>query len=105
MSPITADGGVVELTREEGRAMLDERTRRELGMTLEQFEAAYDAATLDMAQSDVIGLVMLLPFARLQSSYLTRASSQSSRVALGCSSVHAPLPGQAAPSQSTRRTR
>ena len=28
MSPITADGGVVELTREEGRAMLDERTRR-----------------------------------------------------------------------------
>ena len=40
MSPITADGGVVELTREEGRAMLDERTRRELGMTLEQFEAA-----------------------------------------------------------------
>jgi hypothetical protein len=40
MSPITADGGVVELTLEEGRKMLDERTRKELGMTLEQFEAA-----------------------------------------------------------------
>ena len=64
MSPITADGGVVELTREEGRAMLDERTRRELGMTLEEFEAAHRAGTLDMSDSDVIGLVMLLPFAR-----------------------------------------
>src|ERR1700689_872978 len=69
MSPITADGGVVELTREEGRAMLGVRTRRELGMTLEQFEAAYDAGTLDMAESGVIGLVMLLPFARLQIPY------------------------------------
>jgi hypothetical protein len=72
MSPITADGGVVELTREEGRAMLGARTRRELGMTLEQFEAAYDAGTLDMAESDVIGLVMLLPFARLQIPLLSR---------------------------------
>ena len=64
MRPITDDGGVVELTREEGRAMLGERTQRELGMTLEEFEAAYDAGTLDMDQVDVIGLVMLLPFAR-----------------------------------------
>lgn len=64
MSPITAEPGVVELTREEGRRMLDERTRRELGITLEEFEAAYDAGTLDMNRSDVIGLVMLLPFAR-----------------------------------------
>jgi len=46
MSPITADGGVVELTREEGREMLDERTRRLLGMPLEDFEALYDAGTL-----------------------------------------------------------
>ena len=46
MSPITADGGVVELTREEGRAMLDERTRRLLGMTLEEFEAINEAGTL-----------------------------------------------------------
>jgi hypothetical protein len=69
MSPITAEGGVVELTREEGRAMLGGRTQRELGMTLEQFEAAYDACKLDMSRSEVIGLVMLLPFARLQISY------------------------------------
>ena len=64
MNPITSEPGVVELSREEGREMLDERTRRELGMTLEEFEAAYDAGKLDLSQSDVIGLVMLLPFAR-----------------------------------------
>jgi hypothetical protein len=64
MISVTADGGVVELTLEEGRTMLGERTQRELGMTLEQFEAAYDAGTLNMTQPDVTGLVMLLPFAR-----------------------------------------
>ncbi len=64
MNPITSEPGVVELTREEGRRMLDERTRRELGMTLEEFEAAYDDGTLDMERDAVIGLVMLLPFAR-----------------------------------------
>jgi hypothetical protein len=66
MSPITADGGVIELTREEGRRMLDERTRRELGLSLEEFEKAYRDGTLDTDQSDVIGLIMLLPFARLR---------------------------------------
>jgi hypothetical protein len=64
MNPITSEPGIVELTREESREMLDERTRRELGMTLEEFEAAYDAGTLDRDRSDVIGLIMLLPFAR-----------------------------------------
>ena len=63
MSPITADGGVVELTREEGREMLDKRTRRMLGMSLEEFEAAYEAGTLP-DRSEVLHLVMLLPFAR-----------------------------------------
>jgi hypothetical protein len=66
MSPITADGGVVELTREEGRRMLDGRTRRELGLSLEEFEKAYRDGSLDTDRSDVIGLVMLLPFARLR---------------------------------------
>jgi len=61
---VTSEPGVVELTRDEGRRMLDERTRREIGMSLEEFEAAYDAGTLDMDRDDVIGLVMLLPFAR-----------------------------------------
>ena len=64
MNAITSEPGVLQLTREEGRKMLNERTRRELGMTIEQFEAAYDAGTLDMEQEAVIGLVMLLPFAR-----------------------------------------
>ncbi len=64
MKAITSEPGVVELSREEGRAMLGERTRRVLGMTLEEFEAAYDAGTLDSGRSDVIGLVMLLPFAQ-----------------------------------------
>jgi hypothetical protein len=64
MTPITSEPGVVELTREEGRKMVDQRTRRELDMTVEEFEAAYDAGELDLNRSDVIGLVMLLPFAR-----------------------------------------
>ena len=64
MTPITSEPGVVELTREEGRRMLDERTRQVLGMSLEEFEAAYEAGTLDLDRSDVIGLIMLLPFAR-----------------------------------------
>lgn len=64
MSPITAEEGVIELSRDEGRAMLDAKTRETLGMSLEQFEAAYDAGELDMDDHDVIHLVMLLPFAR-----------------------------------------
>ena len=63
MSPITAEPGVVELTREEGREMLDGRTRRMLGMSLEEFEAHYEAGTLP-DRSEVLHLVMLLPFAR-----------------------------------------
>jgi hypothetical protein len=63
MSPLTADGSVVELTREEGRQMLDERTRRLLGMPLEDFEALYEAGTLPDTP-EVEHLVMLLPLAR-----------------------------------------
>jgi len=43
--------------------MLDERTRRLLGMSLEEFEAVYDAGTLPDTP-EVEHLVMLLPFAR-----------------------------------------
>jgi hypothetical protein len=64
MTPITTEPGVVELSREEGRKMLDERTRRLLNLSVEEFEAAYDAGELDLDRSDVIGLIMLLPFAR-----------------------------------------
>lgn len=64
MSPITAEPGVVELDRHDGREFLDRKIRAQLGMTLEQFEAAYDAGTLDLDDPDVFHLVMLLPFAR-----------------------------------------
>ena len=64
MKAITTEPGVVELTRDEGRRMLDERTRRVLDMSLEDFELSYEAGTLDLDRSDVIGLIMLLPFAR-----------------------------------------
>lgn len=64
MSPITAEPGVVELSRDEGRRMLDERTRRMVGMSLEKFEKAYDEGALDMDRPEVEHLVMLLPFAR-----------------------------------------
>ncbi len=64
MNAITSEPGVVELNREEGRKMLGERTLRMLGMTLEEFEDAYDAGTLDMDRPEVQHLVMLLPFAR-----------------------------------------
>jgi hypothetical protein len=64
MSPITAEDGVVELTREEGREFVGGKTREALGMTLEEFEAAYDAGELDLERPEVEHLVMLLPFAR-----------------------------------------
>lgn len=64
MNPITAEPGVVELSPAEGRAFLDEKVRRALGMTLEEFEAAYDAGRLDLERPEVLELVMLLPFAR-----------------------------------------
>jgi hypothetical protein len=64
MSPISAEPGVVELPLEEDRKMLGERTHRELGMTLAEFEAAHDAGSLDLSQPQVEHLIMLLPFAR-----------------------------------------
>jgi hypothetical protein len=56
--------GVEALGRAAGRAMLGERTQRLLGLSLEDFEAAHDAGTLDLAAPHVAHLVMLLPFAR-----------------------------------------
>jgi hypothetical protein len=64
MSPITAEDGVVELTREEGREFLGKKTRETLGMSLDEFEAAYDTGQLDVQRPEVEHLVMLLPFAR-----------------------------------------
>lgn len=64
MSPITAEPGIVELSRDEGRAFLNRKTQAMLGMTLAEFEEAYDAGELDLENEDVLYLVMLLPFAR-----------------------------------------
>jgi hypothetical protein len=64
MSQLTDEPAVVTLDRQQGRAMLDERTRRLAGMSLEDFEAAYDAGTLDLSDPNVAHLVTLLPFAR-----------------------------------------
>lgn len=64
MSPITTEDGVVELTREEGREFLGRKVRETLGISLEEFEAAYDAGNLDLERPEVEHLVMLLPFAR-----------------------------------------
>lgn len=64
MSPITAEPGVIELSYEEGREFLGKKVREALGMTLEDFEAAYDAGELDLEKPEVEHLIMLLPFAR-----------------------------------------
>ena len=64
MSPITAERGIIELDREQGREFLDKKTRESLDMTLADFEAAYDSGELDLAHPQVAHLVMLLPFAR-----------------------------------------
>ncbi len=63
MNPTTAEPAAAVLNREQGRRMLGERTRRQLGMSLEEFERAYDTGKLpDTPQ--VEHLAMLLPFAR-----------------------------------------
>lgn len=63
MNAITSEPGVYELSRDEGRRMLDERTRRILRMPLEEFERRYEAGTLDLDDPDVFSLVMQLPLA------------------------------------------
>jgi hypothetical protein len=64
VSPITAERGIIELDREQGREFLGKKTRESLDMTLDEFEVAYDNGELDLADPQVAHLVMLLPFAR-----------------------------------------
>ncbi len=56
--------GVEELDRDQGRALVDSEARKLLGMSLEEFEDAYDSGKLDPGNPDVIKVWMLLPFAR-----------------------------------------
>jgi hypothetical protein len=55
--------GVMELTREEGRTMLDERCRAELRISVDEFLARYDAGEYDI-EGDAGHLIMLIPFVR-----------------------------------------
>lgn len=64
MSTRTGVPRVAELDRDQGRALVDSEARQLLGMSLEEFEAAYDAGELDPGDPDVIKVWMLLPFAR-----------------------------------------
>jgi hypothetical protein len=64
MTPLAGTAGVLELTREEGRDMVRREVETKLHTTLEEFEQAYDAGTLDYSQPDVLRISMLLPFAR-----------------------------------------
>ncbi len=60
---------VVELTREEARALFDARAREWMGMSGEEFLRRYDAGEFDEIFDDpdhpeVLDLVMMRPFAR-----------------------------------------
>jgi hypothetical protein len=64
MTSITSEAGVVELTRDEGRVLVDREARQVLGIGLDEFLARYDAGALDLDDEDTLALVMLIPFAR-----------------------------------------
>jgi hypothetical protein len=56
---------VVEVTREEGKGMLDRAAKRELGMPGDRFLAKWDAGDYDDADDPAVTRVaMLIPFAR-----------------------------------------
>jgi hypothetical protein len=50
-----------ELSREEGQRLLDERARRFLGMSGEEFRRRYEADELDPDDDHVLGVALLLP--------------------------------------------
>jgi hypothetical protein len=63
-APITNEPGVVQLTRAEGREMVDREAQRVLGIGVDELLARYDAGGLDLDDEDVLDLVLLIPFAR-----------------------------------------
>lgn len=52
---------IEETTPEEWQAMLEAIAQRDLGMTLAEFERAYQAGELDPCESRVAGLAILMP--------------------------------------------
>jgi len=56
---------VVEVSREEGRSLLDRAARDELGMSGDRFLAKWDAGEYEDADDPAVTRVaMLIPFAR-----------------------------------------
>lgn len=53
-----------ELTADEGRALLDERARRFLGMGGDEFVRRYEAGELDPDDDDVARVALLIPLGR-----------------------------------------
>jgi hypothetical protein len=64
MNTTASEPDVVELSRDQARTILDERTRRLAGMPLQEFEQHYAAGTLNLDDPDVFSLIMQLPIAR-----------------------------------------
>lgn len=60
------DVSVVELTREEGLALIDQQARRYLGMSGSEFIEAFDSGRYlnEPERPEVVRVAMLLPFAR-----------------------------------------
>jgi hypothetical protein len=52
------------LTAKEGRQLIDERARRFLNMSGEEFRRRYEAGELDPDNDNVLRVAMLLPLAR-----------------------------------------
>lgn len=64
MTSITTEPGVLELTRVEGRDLVDQEARRVLGVGVDEFLARHDAGELNLDDDEVLSLLLLIPFAR-----------------------------------------
>jgi hypothetical protein len=56
--------GLVELSPEEGQALVERKVSEVFGMSLAEFLCAYESGEFDDEDPDVLHVVMLLPFAR-----------------------------------------
>jgi hypothetical protein len=63
MTPITAEPGVTELSREEGRRLVDERSQTLLHLSLDEFRRRQADGKLDLDDPKVQRILILLPFA------------------------------------------
>lgn len=64
---VAREFGPAELSRAQGRALFDERARRTLGITGDEFLCRWDAGQYNgVDDPDVVSLAMLIPFARAE---------------------------------------